>query len=186
MNKIVLVGLIFSVGFTSISAQKFFTKTGNVSFFSRTTMENIDAVTNTANCVLDMTTGNIEMAVLIKSFIFPKALMQEHFNENYMESTKFPKAVFKGTITNIKEFSMNMKGKFKGALVGSITIHGVTQPIENVVNLNPKEGKIAADLDFNVKLKDFEIEVPALVKDNISREIKVEVNTVLEELKKAQ
>ena len=87
-------------------------------------MENIDAITNSSNCVLDLATGNVEMAVLVKSFTFEKALMQEHFNENYMESTKYPKAVFKGNIKNIGDFNMSYKGSFKGTLEGTITIHG--------------------------------------------------------------
>lgn len=183
MKQSILFAIITISLLTKVSGQKYFTKSGEVSFFSRTNMENIDAITNTANCVLDLATGNVEMAVLIKSFTFEKALMQEHFNENYMESTKFPKAVFKGNIKNINDFNMNYKGSFKGTVVGSITIHGVTKPFDNVVNLNVKDGKIKTDIDFNVKLAEFDIKVPALVKENISKEIKVTVAAILEEFK---
>lgn len=186
MKKNIFLAIISIAFFEVVSAQKYFTKTGEVSFFSRTTMENIDAITNTSNCVLDLSTGNVEMAVLIKSFTFEKALMQEHFNENYMESTKFPKAVFKGNIKNISDFNMNFKGSFKGAVAGSITIHGVTKPFDNVVNLNVKDGRLNADIDFNVKLADFDIKVPALVKDNIAKEIKVTVVATLDEFKTAK
>ena len=186
MKKNIVLALISISLITTMAGQKYFTKTGEVSFFSRTNMENIDAITNNSNCVLDLTTGNVEMAVLVKSFTFEKALMQEHFNENYMESTKYPKAIFKGNIKNIGDFNMNFKGSFKGAIEGMITIHGVTKPFDNVVNLNVKDGKIKADIDFNVKLAEFDIKVPALVKDNISKEIKVTVAAMLEEFKTAK
>ena len=77
-----------------VTAQNYFTKNGKISFFSKTSMENIDAVNNQVVSVVNTQTGDMGFSVLINSFLFKKALMQEHFNENYMESAKYPKATF--------------------------------------------------------------------------------------------
>jgi polyisoprenoid-binding protein YceI len=187
MKKLILAAFLWIAAFYSmVEGQRYFTKTGTIRFYSYTPLEDIEATAKTANAVLDLSTGQVEMAVLIKSFIFPKALMQEHFNENYMESTKFPKAVFKGFIRNISEFNMQYKGRFKGKVEGTITIHGVSQSMDNVVNLDVKDGKIVADIDFNVKPSDHQIKIPDLVRDNIAKEIKVNIQATLEEFKKTQ
>ena len=88
MKKTVFIALIGCFFIQTGFSQKYFTKEGKVEFHSHASMEKIEAVTNTATCVLDASTGKVEFAVLIKSFQFEKALMQEHFNENYMESSK--------------------------------------------------------------------------------------------------
>ena len=80
---------------TMVSGQKYFTKTGQISFNANTSIEKIEAINKSASCVMDVETGKIEFGVLVKGFQFEKALMQEHFNENYLESSKFPKATFK-------------------------------------------------------------------------------------------
>jgi hypothetical protein len=110
--KNVITALLMVMILTNIAnGQKYFTKTGTISFFSETPMEKIEAQTKSANCVLDASTGKLEFAVLIKSFQFEKALMQEHFNENYMESTKFPKSTFKGQLDNFSSIDLSKKSK---------------------------------------------------------------------------
>jgi polyisoprenoid-binding protein YceI len=170
----------------SLNAQKYYTKTGTVSFVSSSSMEKIEAVTKSANCVLDIPTGSIEMAILIKSFNFEKALMQEHFNENYMESDKFPKAMLKGTITNINDLTLMKDGKYEGKLKGVITIHGESKPVESKVSFTVNAGNILATSELKISLADFKIEIPALVKDNIGKTVDIYVNTRLEALKKPQ
>ena len=97
--KQVFFAIIFMVSINQVStAQKYFSKTGQIYFVSDTPMEKIEATNKSSNCVLDMASGKLEFGVLIKGFQFEKALMQEHFNENYMESNKFPKSIFKGQV----------------------------------------------------------------------------------------
>src|SRR5688500_15395398 len=105
MKNVMIIVLLLSAHLAI--GQKYFSKTGKISFHSDTPMEKIEAHNTTASTVLDIGTGSLEWAVLIQGFKFEKALMQEHFNENYMESTEFPKAKFKGKIDNIS--SVNFK-----------------------------------------------------------------------------
>lgn len=170
----------------TMTAQKYFTKVGSVSFISASTMEKIEANTKSANCVLDLPTGAVEMAILIKSFNFEKALMQEHFNENYLESDKFPKAIFKGMISNIADLNVSKDGKYEGKVKGVITIHGESKPIETKVNFTVSGGNLAATATFKVTLADFKIEIPALVKDNIGKTAEISIDAKLDAFKKPQ
>jgi len=95
MRKKILILVTFFFVTLSTNAQNFITKNGKISFFSKTDVENIDAVNNQAVSLINSQTGSVAFSVLVNGFLFKKALMQEHFNENYMESTKYPKASFK-------------------------------------------------------------------------------------------
>ena len=166
-----------------IVAQKYFTKTGQVSFYSDTPMEKIEAQTKSANCVLDGATGKIEFAVLIKSFQFEKALMQEHFNENYMESNKFPKSTFKGQIENYSSLDLTKNGKYNVKVKGQLTIHGVTKDVVTDGTIQIQNDKIDCQSTFEVAVADYGIVIPAVVKDNIAKNVKIKVMANLEPLK---
>ena len=161
---------------TQVFAQdKFFTKTGRVAFFSSTPMENIEAKNTNATSVLDTKAGKMEIAVLMKAFKFEKALMEEHFNENYVESAKFPKAVFAGSITNLAAVDFTKNGNYKVTVKGKLTMHGVTKEIEVPGTINVQNGAVKADAMFNVAPEDYKIEIPKLVRDKIARQIKITV-----------
>ena len=183
MKSIVSSAVILLFTIAPIYAQKYFSKTAQVSFFSSTPIENIEAVNKKGTTVLDLATGNLEFSVLIKAFQFEKALMQEHFNENYMESDKFPKANFKGQIANVGSLKLNSSDRQKVNVKGELTIHGVTKPVEMSAFLTLKDGKWLAESEFSVKVADYDIKIPAVVKDNIAKEIEVKVNANLEALK---
>ena len=101
MKKQVFLSAIAVLIVSAASAQgKYFTKSGKIGFYSKATLENIEAHNKAVTCVLDSKTGNMQFAVMMKAFEFEKALMQEHFNENYIESHKYPKAEFKGVLIN--------------------------------------------------------------------------------------
>src|SRR5690242_16719248 len=123
MKKIMLL-LALTAIVSGANAQKYMTRTGKVTFFSSTPVENIEAVNNEAAAAVDAATGDVVFQVPIQSFKFEKSLMQEHFNENYMESDKFPKAVFKG---NIGKGAVNFAkdGNYPVTAKGKLTIHGV-------------------------------------------------------------
>src|SRR5437868_4715809 len=103
-----VVMLILSTG--QLFAQKVYTKNGNISFFSKSPIENISANNNQVMSVLSVPTGEMQFSVLIKSFHFEKALMEEHFNENYLESNKFPKAIFKGAVLDMSKINLAKDG----------------------------------------------------------------------------
>mgnify|MGYP001166952143 CR=1 FL=1 len=176
MKKIIFsLAMLFALQF-SVQAQKYFTREGKVSFYSDAPMEKIEAHNTGATCVVDTENGKMEFAVLIKAFQFEKALMQEHFNENYMESGKYPKATFKGEIVNKDEVNFNKPGTYKAKVKGDMTIHGVTQPMEASGTITVGSGAVVISSEFEVQVADYKIAIPAVVKDNIAKVVKVTVS----------
>jgi polyisoprenoid-binding protein YceI len=176
----VIIALVLFSG--NVFSQKYLTKNGKISFYSETTMEKIAAVNTTVNAALDVATTDMVFKVLIKSFEFEKALMQEHFNENYMESDKFPTASYKGKITNISEINFAKTGTYKANTEGEITIHGVTKTIKEVGTISINGTKVTINAKFNLLLKDFGIKIPNTVVNNISESIQITVESVLEKV----
>ena len=157
-------------------AQKYFTRDGIVSFFSDASVEKIEAVNTKAASVLDSETGQIEFAVLIKSFHFEKALMEEHFNENYLESNKFPKATFKGTIINLAQINFSKNGEYHATVQGDLTIHGVTKSIQTEGVLVVSNGSFHATSEFEIAVADYDIEIPKVVRENIAKIVRIQVD----------
>lgn len=185
MKKIATTFIVALGMLVNLQAQKYFTKTGEISFYSSTPIEDISAVSNSASTVFDLNSGKIQWAVLIKSFEFEKALMQEHFNENYMESSKFPKGSFKGSIKDYADLDLSKDGSYEAKVLGSLTIHGKTQEITTSAIFNVDNGQITATSKFNISVADYDIEVPSVVKDNIAKEIEVNINANYEILDKS-
>lgn len=161
---------------TQAFAQKFSTREGHISFFSKSSMEDIEANNHKVSSVIDAATGKMEFAVLMKSFVFEKALMQEHFNENYVHSDKFPKSTFKGEIENLSSVNLSKNGTYDTEVKGNLTMHGVTKPVSAKGTVTVKDGNIIAKSKFKVKLADYDIVIPAVVKDNISETVEITVN----------
>jgi polyisoprenoid-binding protein YceI len=168
--------LFFLASLTTLaSAQKYATRTGFVRFFSKTPMENIEATTHQASCIADIATGEVVAKILISSFQFEKALMQEHFNENYMESTKFPKSTFKGKITNLDKIDFKKDGTYSAEVTGDLTMHGVTKNISTSGTIEVAKGVITAKAKFKVVPKDYGIQIPQLVENKIAKEMEITV-----------
>lgn len=175
MQKIVFTILLLFWHF-GISAQaRLYCKEARISFFSKTAMENIVAQNNKALCVWDTATDKYEFSVLIKGFEFDRALMQEHFNENYMESDKYPKAAFKGVLRPENSISLRGNGSYKVTAVGILTIHGVSKPVSLPATILVNNGMISSRANFTVLLSDYKIVVPAIVSDKINRQISISV-----------
>ena len=155
--------------------QKYFSKTGKITFYSKAPVETIDATNTSASTVIDISTGAMEWAVLIKGFKFEKALMEEHFNENYMESGTFPKAKFKGKIDNLNAVNFNKDGEYKVDVSGQLEVHGVTKPVNTKGTIVVKNGQISASSKFKILLTDYGIEIPKVVADNVSNEVEIDV-----------
>jgi YceI-like domain len=182
MNRLAAIALLLLTA-GNLNAQKYFTKTGKISFFSKTSMENIEAHNKSVTCVVDTKSGAVAFSVLMKGFEFEKALMQDHFNENYVESSKYPKAEFKGTITNNSDVNYTQDGVYTTKVKGKMTLHGVTKDVETTGKITVKGGKVIATSDFVLLLSDYKITIPSVVKDNISNSIKIMVDCTLEPLK---
>ena len=184
MKRLFVIIITSFVTTSSLVAQdKFFTKSGRINFVSKAPLENIDGNHKSVTCVLDTKTGNMQFAVLMKGFEFEKALMQEHFNENYVESHKFPKAEFKGQVVNNQEINYSKDGTYQAKVRGTLIMHGETKEVETTGNIIVKSGKLQAGADFTILLSDFKIEIPKVVKENISNTVKIIVDCTLEPLK---
>lgn len=154
------------------SQERYLTKNGKITFFSSATIENISAENNQVLSIVDASNGKMAISILMKSFQFEKALMQEHFNENYVESDKFPKATFKGEILNFSAIKDSTKVTVKGML----TVHGVSKEINIESTINKVENAILMNGEFFINLSDFDIKIPSIVKRNIAKKIKVNFN----------
>ncbi len=150
------------------------TKSGKVSFYSAALLENIEAVNNQVDSKLS-NNGQMVFQVAIKGFRFENTTMQEHFNENYMESDKYPKAVFKGIITNIADVNFDRDGSYKTIVTGELEIHGVKQPITASGSIDVKAGKPEAKSIFKLKLADYGIK-GTLIGDKIAKELTITID----------
>ncbi len=177
MLKNIFIFLFFTAfSLAGIAQKKVFTKSGIISFYSNTSIEKIEAINKKVLAVIDAENNKIEFAVLIKGFEFEKALMQEHFNENYLESDKYPKAVFKGTFDKTDTqvtFANNTTQTLQ--VTGNLTMHGVTKLIKVTATIVVKNQVISAASAFTVLLSDYNIKIPAVVANNISKQIKVTI-----------
>jgi len=154
----------------------FMTRHGQISFFSKTPLENIDAVNNEVSSALNLQTGEIGFAVLIRSFHFERALMEEHFNENYMESDNIPKASFKGKIDNPAAVIISKDGSYNVTADGDLTIHGVTKKVSVPGTITVKGGQLELSSKFKIVPKDYNIKIPSLVADKIADAMNVSVD----------
>jgi polyisoprenoid-binding protein YceI len=152
------------------------TKNGKISFYSRSKVEKVEGENNEVSSALNTVTGEMVFAVLLKGFHFERALMEEHFNENYAESDKYPKSTFKGNITKIATVNFLKDGVYPVTVDGDLTMHGVTKKVSATGSITVKAGKISAYSKFSIKLKDFNISIPAIVGDKISEEIDITVD----------
>ena len=148
-----------------------------VSFFSKTPIENIEAVNSQVSSLFDSSTGEIVLQVPIKGFHFEKALMEEHFNENYMESEEFPNATLQGFVVDWESFSESDSGDI--SVSGELTIHGVTVSRTFEGKIRIEDGKYVIQSEFEVKTEDHQIEIPNLVRSQIAESIQVSVEGIL-------
>ena len=174
-NLILFATLVLTVS-VSFGQGKFYTKTGKISFISKAPLEEIEGKNKTVTAVVDSKTGAMQFAVQMKGFEFEKQLMQQHFNENYVESDKYPKAEFKGTISNNSAINYSKDGSYPAKVKGKLTIHGVTKDVETTGTLKINGGKIDANSTFNVLISDYNIKIPAVVKDKVSNTIKIKLS----------
>jgi len=172
MRSITLLILAVACSAQSYS-QTFITRNGYIGFFSKTPLEDIKAENRQVYAVIDAAKKNLAFTCLVKGFLFQKELMQEHFNENYVESDKYPKAEFLGSYTG--EVNSAKEGKYPVQIKGQLTFHGVTKAIEVPATIDVKGNKLTGASDFKLTPGDFNIQIPALVKEKIAKEIDVHI-----------
>jgi hypothetical protein len=167
----------------AVNAQKYMTKNGYIGFFSHTPMEDIKGDNNQVAGVLDISTGEMVFQALIKSFHFERALMEEHFNENYMESEKFPKSSFKGKITNLSSVNFSKNGTYDVTVEGDLIIRDVTNKISTKGTIEVVTGGINANSKFNIAPEDYKINIPGVVREKIAKNMEVTVTMKYEILR---
>lgn len=182
-NTLALVFSLVLFAVTTNAQDRFFTKTGKINFVSKAPMEDIEGKNKTVTAVLDTKSGAFQFSVQMKSFEFEKALMQQHFNENYVESDKYPDATFKGVVANNGVVNYSKAGTYNVTVKGKLTIHNVTKDVEIPGTIKVDGDGLKAESTFNVLLSDYKISIPAAVKEKVSNSIKVVVDTKLEPLK---
>lgn len=156
------------------------TRTGEIKFeASVPAYESVAAVNNSVSAILDKSNGDFAVLALVKAFKFKVPLMEEHFNENYIESSKYPKASFQGKIINFDSSKLISAAKYD--LEGNLTMHGITKKIKTKITAVLKDGKLYITSNFNVKAQDFNIKIPSIVKSKVSEDVNVAVNFVLSE-----
>lgn len=180
MKKLIFTALL-TVLFLNAPAQIFMGKTCEISFFSEAPIENIEAINKSAQPVLNSATGDIQVRVPIKGFKFEKALMEEHFNENYMETEKYPTATFKGKINEKVDYTKD--GEYPVTATGIMKIHGVEK--EKTINgtLTVKGNQVILNSKFNIVVAEYGIKVPSMYVKNIGETIETKINAVLEPYK---
>ncbi|MBC7650408.1 MAG: YceI family protein [Deinococcales bacterium] len=173
--KQLLFTFLFVCCITVVFAQKIYqTKSGKISFYSAALLENIEAINNQVDSKLS-NNGQLVFMVAIKGFRFENATMQEHFNENYMDSDKYPKAVFQGKISNLGDVNFDKNGSYITTITGVLNMHGVKQPVTALGTIEVKAGKVAAKSSFKVKLADYNIK-GNLIGDKIAKELTITVD----------
>jgi hypothetical protein len=178
MKKVVLfIGLLFS---TCLFSQKMITRSGEIKFeASMPAFEEVAAKNNTVSCIFDKSNGDIAVLALVKAFRFKVPLMEEHFNENYVESDKFPKATFKGKVIN---FDASKVGSAKAIfdVEGDLTLHGVSKKVKAKITFVQSGEKLVATCSFKVKPADYNIKIPSVVKTKIAESVEIDFKFDLE------
>lgn len=174
MFKIIVLIVILISQSHSLNSQIWFARNANIRFFSSTPIEDIEAINKYAAGAFNTNTGKVYFKVMMKSFKFEKALMQEHFNENYIESHKYPYAEFEGYFA--EKLNLEADGVYVVKIKGKFTIHGVSMDRELLVNMKLDGERLIVSSKFKVKCNDHNIKIPQIVKKNIQEDIEVTLN----------
>ncbi len=175
MKKIALLFAIVLLSFTVVQEKKQ-TKTGTITFeASVPSFEEVKAKNEAVTCILNTSNGEIAALALMKGFRFKVALMEEHFNENYIESSKYPKATFKGKIEGFDNSKVTTTAK-EYTLKGKLELHGKTKDINVKAKLKKTGETINLVSDFTVNTDDFGIKIPSVVSKKVSKNVKVSLN----------
>lgn len=173
--------LIAAFSQLTLAAQgNFITRNGTIQFYSHTPIEDIKAVNNEVGSIINAETGEFVITLKMTDFNFKKKLMQQHFNENYVESHKFPKATFRGFITDNNSIDYSSPGEYDANVSGDLTIHGVTQTVETTGTILVKNNGIEARAKFELEPEDYDIKIPKIVRNKIAKIMEITVDMAFE------
>ncbi len=183
LKRTALLFLVAGFVTSSLSAQIYMAKSSDISFSAPTPIEDISATNTATKPLLNTATGDIQIKIAMTAFIFEKPLMQEHFNENYVESEKFPYAFFKGKLNDKIDFTKD--GEYKTTATGKLTIHGVEKERTIDGTVTVKGAEVTVNATFKVAFADYGIIIPALYSGVIPPDASVKINALLEPFKKS-
>jgi hypothetical protein len=176
MKKILSTFVLILMSHFAIAQDKILTKTGQITFeASVPSFEEVKATNKLSACVLNTKTGDIASVAMIKSFKFKSSLMQEHFNENYIESDKYPKAIFKGKIENF-DISKLTAQKQEFTINGTIDLHGKSKNISVIAKISKNENITNIVSTFTLNTDDFNIDLPFLISSKVSKKVQVNLD----------
>lgn len=175
MRTIILNAILLFSALLTSGQGKYLTNDGYIKFYSHTVIEDITAQNRKVAAVFDAIKGEVVVIVVMSEFQFEKKLMQEHFNENFVESHKYPKAIFNGRIENNISVDYNTQGTYTTKVQGEMTIHGTTRSVSAEGTLEVTANGIIARTGFFLNPGDYEIKIPRVVRDNIAENMEITV-----------
>ena len=173
--RLILICLLFS---TQLIAQQFYSNKGQISFFSVAPIENISAINENVSAIIDSQTGGFAFRLKIEDFTFPNSLMQEHFNESYLESEKYPLSTFTGVIDNFSDLDLSTKQNL--VVNGSLSMHGISKDAQMKATAHLINEELYITSTFDVALEDYDIDIPKIMMYKIAELIKVVVEIKLQ------
>lgn len=181
MKKIVLAIALLGIGTSAAWAQPYMTRTAKISFNATApkSPEKIEAINNEVAAIADSKTGSIVFSAPIKSFKFERELMQQHFNENYMESDKYPKADFKGKIDNLSAVDFSKDGTYNVTVTGMLSMHGVAKEVKTPGTITVKGKEVTAKANIKLKLSDYKINIPSIASDKLSNDAAIKIDAIM-------
>lgn len=175
MKKILFLLACLSLSLSGQGQTPYFTRQAYISFFSEAPLEDIEAHNKKVSSFVNFDTGEMVFSVPMRAFEFRKSLMQTHFNESFVESDKYPRSTFKGTVADIKSVNIRQDGLYRVKVSGQLTIHGVTQPITADGTFEVKGSKVIGQSSFTVTPEQFDIKIPLLVREHVAKIILIKV-----------
>jgi hypothetical protein len=162
--------------------EKYMTEEGMIRFYSHTIIEDITAANNKVAAIIDSEKGAVAIIVPMNEFQFEKKLMQEHFNENYVESHKYPKGTFSGKIENNSQVNYQQPGTYQVRVKGEMTIHGVSRDLTVEGTIEIHQNGLAAKTLFLLNPEDYGIRIPRVVRKNIAENMEITADLSLSAL----
>ncbi len=173
MNKFLLAFIFIISSSIASETNEYIERQGQVTFFSYTSVENIQATNNQVLSLFNPETQEIAVSILMRAFVFKKTLMREHFNESYIESDLYPKATFTGTIIGFDAKDEETQTKI---IKGDFTLKNITKPVEVKATITRSDNRYTISGTLDVLIDDYNINVPPLLSPNISKKIEVSFN----------
>ncbi len=155
---------------------RYLTRFGLTTFFSATPVVDIEARNPKTSAVIDLTTGQLAVSLLVSEFEFERSLMQQHFNESYLETEKYPKAIFTGQLVDYQAGSLKPNARLTVIVKGELSLHGKLRPITAPVWLEIKDGRLIGSTHLVIAPADYGIEIPLIVRDHIAKAVDVNIS----------